>query len=70
MNYLSITFTNTEIVGYIASLMVLISFLMKEMKTLRILNTIGCAFFVAYGFMLQISIPIIGINVYYLRKNS
>jgi uncharacterized protein with PQ loop repeat len=75
MTTLAITISNTEIVGYLASLLVLISFLMKEMKTLRIVNTIGCAFFVTYGFLLNVSVPIIitnaaiiGINIYYLRK--
>ncbi len=65
----------TEIVGYLASLIVLISFLMKNMKTLRIINTIGCVLFVAYGILLNFSIPIIitnvaivGINIYYLTK--
>ncbi len=68
-------FSYTEIIGYIASFTVLISFLMKNIKTLRIINTIGCSFFVAYGILLNNSIPIIftntaiiGINVYYLSK--
>lgn len=68
-------FNSTEIIGYLASLIVLISFLMKNIKTLRIINTIGCIFFVAYGILLNFSIPIIitnvaivGINIYYLLK--
>lgn len=68
-------FSPTEIVGYLASLIVLISFLMKNMKTLRIINTIGCVLFVAYGILLNFSIPIVltnvaivGINIYYLIK--
>ncbi|MCX6297061.1 MAG: uroporphyrinogen decarboxylase [Bacteroidetes bacterium] len=68
-------FSYAEIIGYIASFTVLISFLMKNIKTLRIINTIGCSFFVAYGILLNNSIPIIftntaiiGINVYYLSK--
>ena len=68
-------FSSTEIVGYLASLIVLISFLMKNMKTLRIINTIGCVLFVAYGILLNFSIPIIitnvtivAINIYYLLK--
>ena len=70
-------FSSTEIVGYLASLIVLISFLMKNMKTLRIINTIGCVLFVAYGILLNFSIPIIitnvtivAINIYYLLKAS
>jgi len=66
-------FSLTESVGYFASFTVLVSFLMKDMKMLRIINTIGCALFVAYGLLLAYSIPviitnvaIIGINLYYL----
>lgn len=68
---------STEIVGYLASLIVLISFLMKNMKTLRIINSIGCVLFVAYGILLGFSLPIIitnvaivGINIYYLLKTN
>jgi len=69
----------TEIVGYLAMLLLLISFLMKDIRRLRKLNTVACALFVAYGFMLATSWPIIisnasimGINIYYLflKKSS
>ena len=63
----------TEIVGYLAMLVLLISFLMKNIRRLRKLNTVACALFVVYGFMLATSWPIIisnasimGINIYYL----
>ena len=68
----------TEIVGYLAMLVLLISFLMKDIRRLRKLNTVACALFVVYGFMLATSWPIIisnasimGINIYYLflKKN-
>lgn len=69
--------TMTELVGYLAMITLLISFMMKEMKTLRIVNSIGCAVWVLYGFMLQIAWPvvitniaIIGINFYYLFFNK
>jgi uncharacterized protein with PQ loop repeat len=65
----------TEIIGYIASAVVLISFLMKNIKKLRIINTIGCLIFIVYGVLLNFSIPIIltnsvivGINIYFLVK--
>lgn len=68
-------FSATEIIGYIASLIVLLSFLMKNIRTLRIANTIGCLIFVIYGVLLGFSIPIIAtnvaiviINIYYLLK--
>jgi len=69
----------TELMGYIASIIVLLSFTMKNVRKLRIVNTVGCAFFVIYGVMLQISWPIIitnmsiiGINFYYLflKRNA
>lgn len=62
-----------EWIGYLASIAVLTSFLMKKIRMLRIVNTVGCALFVAYGFALNISWPIvitnlaiIAINTYYL----
>lgn len=71
MDYFSIT----EIVGYLASLTVLCSFLMSKMIQLRIINIIGCSLFIVYGIMLSYSIPIIVtnvaiviINIYYLNK--
>lgn len=66
-----------DIFGYAASLGVLLSFLMKDLKTLRIVNSIGCLLFVIYGFLLHYSYPviitnvaIIGINAYYLLKST
>ncbi len=66
---------NTEYIGYLASLLVLVSFLMKNMVRLRWLNTLGCMVFIAYGLLLQ-SIPIIitnaaivVINSFYLLKS-
>lgn len=66
----------TEWVGYIASLLLMISFLMKNINTLRIINSIGALLFVSYGIMLVTSWPIIitntfilGINIFYLTKH-
>ena len=65
----------TEWVGYAASLVLMISFLMKNINTLRIINSIGAIFFIVYGFMLAISWPIVitnifilAVNIYYLSK--
>ncbi len=67
---------NTEYIGYVASGIVLLSFLMRKMFFLRVVNTVGCVFFIVYGMMLG-SIPIILtntaivlINVYYLTKRN
>lgn len=66
----------TELVGYLASLILMISFLMKNINTLRIINSVGALFFIAYGIMLVTSWPIIitntfilGVNIYYLSKH-
>lgn len=66
----------TEYIGYLASLVVLTSFLMKDFTKLRLVNSVGCALFVVYGFLLNQSLPIIitnsiifGINIFYLTKN-
>jgi uncharacterized protein with PQ loop repeat len=66
----------TEGVGYLASLVLMISFLMKNINTLRIINSTGCLLFVVYGFLLATSWPIIisnafilGVNAFYLIKH-
>ena len=66
----------TELVGYLASAVLMISFMMKNLNTLRIINSLGALLFVVYGFMLETSWPIIitnsfifGVNLYYLRKH-
>ncbi len=65
----------TDFVGYLASAVLMISFLMKNIHTLRIINSIGALLFVVYGILLATSWPIIitntfilGVNVYYLTK--
>lgn len=68
--------TLVDWVGYAAMATVLVSFLMKSVIKLRIINSLGCLFFVVYGFMLEpISMPIVitntaifCINLYYLLK--
>lgn len=67
-----------EYVGYAASFFVLLSFLMKQMLQLRLINIVGCAFFIAYGFLLPaISWPIIitnaaivSVNLFYLLRTK
>jgi hypothetical protein len=65
-----------EWIGYMASFVVLLSFLMKDMTKLRVVNIAGCSLFIAYGISLpSVSIPIIltnaaivVVNIYYLNK--
>lgn len=61
-----------EWIGYAASFFLLLSFLMRNIKALRYINSLGCLLFVAYGFLLG-SWPliitngaIVLINFYYL----
>ena len=58
-----------EIIGYLASLFVLLAFFKKDIRQLRIINSIGCALFVAYGILLS-SIPVIITNVAILLING
>ena len=62
-------FNSVEVVGYLASLFVLLSFFRKDIRQLRIVNSIGCALFVIYGGLLM-SIPIIITNVAILLVNG
>ncbi len=74
MEFLGVPFT--EWVGYAAMATVLVSFLMKSVTRLRIVNSFGCLLFVVYGVLLDpISKPIIItniaillINLYYIIK--
>lgn len=59
----------TEWVGYLASVALIISFTMKNIRTLRIINSVGAILFVIYGIMLQTSYPIIITNVFILSAN-
>ena len=52
----------------ISGLGVLLSFLMRDIKTLRLVNSVGCLLFVIYGVLLS-SIPIIITNVAILLIN-
>lgn len=68
--------SHVEWFGYLASLFVLMSFLMRNITTLRYVNTLGCMFFVIYGVLLS-SWPIIitngaiiMVNFYYLFINK
>ena len=64
-----------EWTGYAASLFVLLSFLMRNIRTLRYVNTVVCLFFVIYGFFLEswpviiTNVAIVLVNLYYLFIN-
>jgi len=68
--------SGTEWIGYLASLFVLLSFLMRNITTLRYVNSVGCLFFVAYGILLDswpviiTNVAIVLVNAYYLFINK
>ncbi len=66
--------TYIELIGYAASLFVLLSFVMKKIGTLRTVNIIGCSFFIAYGILINswpiiiTNVAIVFVNGFYLIK--
>lgn len=76
MDFLGVSLV--EWVGYSAMATVLISFLMKTMIRLRIVNALGCLLFAFYGCLLEpfskpiiiTNLAILAINIYYLLKNK
>jgi len=67
----------TDLFGYSATIVLLISFTMNRILNLRIINSIACLLFVVYGLLLSTSWPIIIsnsfiflINIYYLLKKK
>ncbi len=63
-----------ELVGYFASLLVLISFLMTSVIRLRIVDSIGALIFAIYAVIIRsyptalMNLALVGINMYYLYK--
>ena len=63
-----------EIIGYLGSLFILASFLMKDIKRIRIINLVGTLLFVIYGMFTKtwatvfMNIALIGVHSYYLIK--
>lgn len=61
-----------EVLGYLSTVIVAISFLMKDVIKLRLVNSVGCLCFVIYGVLIG-AIPvallnalIVAINLYYI----
>ncbi|AHF14523.1 hypothetical protein [Niabella soli] len=51
--------STSECVGYLAMALLVVSFVPKQLKTVRIINLASCFFFVAYGILLGWAWPII-----------
>lgn len=49
----------TNYIGYAASLFVVLSFVLKDIQKLRIVNLVGCVLFVLYGIFSNYLWPII-----------
>ncbi|MDO4880165.1 MAG: uroporphyrinogen decarboxylase [Capnocytophaga sp.] len=49
-----------QYIGYLASVFIILSFIVKDLKTLRIINLIGCVCFVIYGLLnTELLLPVI-----------
>lgn len=65
-----------ELFGYFASIIVAISFLMKSIKKLRVVNTVGAICFVIYSAVIKawpvalINFFIVCINTYHLTRED
>ncbi len=62
-------FSPTELVGHLSALLVMLSFTMKDIMKLRMINSVGCFFFVVYGFLLATSWPIVITNAFIIGLN-
>lgn len=49
----------TNYIGYSASIFVVLSFILKDIKKIRIVNAVGCILFVIYGIYSDYLWPII-----------
>ena len=52
-----------KFIGYAASFFVVLSFILKNIRSIRIVNLVGCVCFVIYGVMSGMLWPIIIPNV-------
>ncbi|MBR3610382.1 MAG: YgjV family protein [Oscillospiraceae bacterium] len=63
-----------EMIGYLGSVLVLVSMLMSSVIKLRIINTVGSVIFAIYAFIIQsyptaiMNVILVGVNIYNLIK--
>lgn len=67
----------TTYVGYLASFFIVLSFILKDLRKVRIINLIGCVCFVLYGVYNGMLLPVIipnailcFVQVYHLLKKT
>lgn len=65
-----------ELIGYTATMILVLSFLPKNLKWIRMINLLGCLIFVVYGILLGWKYPLIISNglialiqAYHLLRN-
>lgn len=65
---------NFELIGYLAAFLVLISFVLKDIKWIRIINIFGGIFWIIYGILIAslsnifMNIALIIVHIFYLNK--
>lgn len=65
-----------EIMAYIGSVIILMSFIVKDVKWLRLLNNVGCLIFLVYAFyhgrtpLILLNSGVILVNIYHLIKKD
>ena len=63
-----------EMMAYFASIIVLISFIVKDVVLLRLLNTVGCVLFLIYSAyhdripLIFLNLMVIVVNILYIYK--
>ena len=66
--------TILEVIGYVSTVLVLVSFLMASVVKLRVINTIGSGIFVVYALLIKsyptaiLNLGIVSINIYFLIR--
>lgn len=58
-----------ELLGYVAMFLIGVSFLMRDMLKLRLMNFIGAMLFVIYGFLIE-SFPVMMLNIFITLVNA
>lgn len=65
-----------EIIGVLAGALVLISFLMKGERKIRLVNIVGATTFIVYGILISslsvtlLNVGLVLVHIYYLTKKK
>lgn len=58
-----------ELLGYVAMILVAVSFLLNDVIKLRLVNALGAICFVIYGLLIG-SFPVAGLNIFVVCVNA